>query len=446
MQSSRAFSAPGKALLVGGHLVLDPQYGSYVVALSSRMHCVVSKQPSNNADEFSVVIKSAQFDNDEWNFRVSRDSCYKVVEKDGKMNPFAKQAVEVLVNYCQPDPRTTEDLVLEVYSDPAYHSAGTSTLKKNEHKQFRFHDSTITKVPKTGLGSSAGLVTVLITSLLSVFQQDLDVKSSEDQQIIHNLSQVAHCQAQGKVGSGFDVAAAVFGSIKYQRFDSKLIEDLPTEQPSEYSSAIRNLIRVTDWHFIHENVTLPPGIRIVMGDVRSGSETTKLVAKVKAWYQQNQPRSLDVFQSINRGNLDFIEGIEKLTTLSQKSPEAYQKLLQELDSGLDSSASVEISQIRHTITQVRDNFQLITRESGADIEPLSQTSLLERCLKLKGVITGVVPGAGGYDAIALIVTETANISSQTSGKAGFSEVTWLDLHQENTGLVEEKPSHYLNLR
>ncbi|CEP60197.1 phosphomevalonate kinase LALA0_S01e05204g [Lachancea lanzarotensis] len=446
MQPSRAFSAPGKALLVGGHLVLDPLYESYVVALSSRMHCVVSKLPSNGIDHFSVTIKSAQFDSDEWNYKILRGSSYEVLEVDGKKNPFAKKAVEVLVNYCQPDPQTTENVVLEVFSDSAYHSTGTSTLKKNEYNQFRFHDSTITKVPKTGLGSSAGLVSVLVTSLLSVYQGNLDVNSPNDQKTIHNLAQVAHCQAQGKVGSGFDVAAAVFGSIIYQRFDAKLIENLPTEQPAEYAQAIRILIDLTDWNFTHDKVTLPPGIRVIMGDVSSGSETTKLVAKVKAWYQQNLPRSLTVFHCINQGNLKFIEGIEKLTTLSRESPAVYQELLEKLDSGHDANASVEITQIRHAITQVRENFQLITRESGADIEPSSQTSLLERCLKLNGVITGVVPGAGGYDAIALLVTETADIPSQTSGNADFSTVTWLDLHQENMGIVEEKPSHYLNLQ
>ncbi|SCU83288.1 LAME_0C04610g1_1 [Lachancea meyersii CBS 8951] len=446
MSSLRAFSAPGKALLAGGYLVLDPQYRSYVVALSSRMHCVVDKQSDNGQDWFTVTIRSAQFDNDEWKYTICKHSSYEIVEVNGKVNPFAKKAVEVLVNYCQPDPRETEELLLEVFSDPGYHSVGESTLKKNGHKQFRFHSSTITKVPKTGLGSSAGLVTVLTTSLLSVFQPELDVTSPRYQRIIHNLSQIAHCQAQGKVGSGFDVAAAVFGSIIYQRFDPKLIEDLPAENPSLYSAALVDLVDSTDWNFTHENVTLPPGIRVIMGDVSSGSETTKLVAKVKAWYQQNYPKSLDVYENINRGNLAFINGIEKLTLLSSNSPASYQETLDKLDVGADLSESAEIDQLRKAVIQIRGNLQLITGESGADIEPSVQTELLDCCVELNGVITGVVPGAGGYDAIALIITEKADISGQTSGKKDFSAVTWLDLHQENTGIAEESPSHYRNLQ
>ncbi|EDO16563.1 hypothetical protein Kpol_1064p45, partial [Vanderwaltozyma polyspora DSM 70294] len=42
MMNARGYSAPGKAMLAGGYLVLDSQYTSYVVALSARMHGVVS--------------------------------------------------------------------------------------------------------------------------------------------------------------------------------------------------------------------------------------------------------------------------------------------------------------------------------------------------------------------------------------------------------------------
>ncbi len=43
---------------------------------------------------------------------------------------------------------------------------------------------------------------------------------------LHNLAQAAHCAAQGKVGSGFDVGAAVFGSCSYRRFSPSILEGL----------------------------------------------------------------------------------------------------------------------------------------------------------------------------------------------------------------------------
>ena len=42
--------------------------------------------------------------------------------------------------------------------------------------------------------------------------------------MLHALAQVCHCAAQGKVGSGFDVSAAVYGSHRYCRFSPALLQ------------------------------------------------------------------------------------------------------------------------------------------------------------------------------------------------------------------------------
>jgi phosphomevalonate kinase len=44
--------------------------------------------------------------------------------------------------------------------------------------------------------------------------------------LAHNTAQYAHCLAQGKFGSGFDVAAAIYGSHVYTRFDPKVLDPL----------------------------------------------------------------------------------------------------------------------------------------------------------------------------------------------------------------------------
>jgi len=43
--------------------------------------------------------------------------------------------------------------------------------------------------------------------------------------------------------------------------------------------------------------------------------------------------------------------------------------------------------------------------SGVPIEPDEQTRLLDVCVSLAGVIGGGVPGAGGYDAVWLLVCD-----------------------------------------
>lgn len=45
-------------------------------------------------------------------------------------------------------------------------------------------------------------------------------------ELLHNLAQYVHSLAQGKIGSGFDVSAAVHGSQTYRRFAVECLGDL----------------------------------------------------------------------------------------------------------------------------------------------------------------------------------------------------------------------------
>jgi mevalonate kinase len=86
----------------------------------------------------------------------------------------------------------------------------------------------LTDVAKTGLGSSAALITSLVTALL--VQSDLiapdQLASVSARRLAHNVAQFVHCLAQGKVGSGFDVSAGVFGSQLYTRFNPAVLQPL----------------------------------------------------------------------------------------------------------------------------------------------------------------------------------------------------------------------------
>ena len=53
-----------------------------------------------------------------------------------------------------------------------------------------------------------------------------DAVADNTKELIHNVAQFAHSKAQGKVGSGFDVSAAIFGSQIYNRFSPECLSAL----------------------------------------------------------------------------------------------------------------------------------------------------------------------------------------------------------------------------
>lgn len=60
---SLVVSAPGKVLIAGGYLVLDPKYSGIVVSTSSRFYTVIRER----ADRPSYVhVRSPQFTQAEW--------------------------------------------------------------------------------------------------------------------------------------------------------------------------------------------------------------------------------------------------------------------------------------------------------------------------------------------------------------------------------------------
>lgn len=51
----------------------------------------------------------------------------------------------------------------------------------------------------------------------------------------------------------------------------------------------------------------------------------------------------------------------------------------------------------------------MSARSDVPIEPAEQTRLLDTCSRLPGVLGGTVPGAGGYDAIVLLVIDSPHV-------------------------------------
>ena len=349
-------SCPGKVLLVGGYLVLDRRYSGLVLSLDARIHCRVTKagdgaDGEGSKDDWRVVVRSPQFSDAEWIIRPAGTT--DGVDSGRDDNPFVREAVRTTLTHVG-----GYDCEVEVRADAQYYSDVRPTLKETK---------------KTGLGSSAALTTSLVGALYAARRQHVALDE------IHALAQRAHATAQGKVGSGFDVAAAVYGSCVYSKFES--LDDV--------DSALCLPVRVP--------------FKLLMGDRRQGSSTPGMVKKVLACEE-----ALAMFPAIDVVNSKII---------GQLTDEDAAKR----DSKCDS---------------VRPLMKKLGELAGVEVEPDVQTSILDATEKCPGVVLTGVPGAGGYDAIfALVRDDDAAVEQAVKDLWEKGDLAVMDVHQDGRGIL-----------
>lgn len=103
--------------------------------------------------------------------------------------------------------------------------------------------------------------------------------TEEDKRLVNNLAQLVHANAQGKIGSGFDVSSAVYGTQAYQRFGQEpFVKCLEGNVPGDL---IHKTVAVDTSNWNQEVIpfNLPPHLDILLGDVCGGSSSTSMVSE-----------------------------------------------------------------------------------------------------------------------------------------------------------------------
>lgn len=372
-------------------------------------------------------------------------------------NKFVETALAYALSYITSLTSTKiEPALITILADTDYYSHGSSsssTATTTTSSRFLDFNVALTSAHKTGLGSSAALVTAFTTAVLTYYLPSgtLDIASSAGKARLHNLSQAAHCAAQGKVGSGFDVAAAVYGSCVYRRFSPSILEGLGEIGTQSFAGRLRAVVDDTgegegstkkwDTEIDKSAAIMPKGIRLVMCDVDCGSETVSLVKKVLAWRKEEPEEAALLWATLQKGNEDLARELQRLALAPAPA------------SRIDKSAGYE--NLKNVIFTIRSLIREMSAKAGVPIEPKVQTDLLDACSKVQGVVGGVVPGAGGFDAIALLVQDddavvqelrklldTYKVDAQDGDGASIGNVRLLGVKQEMRGVVFEDPGIY----
>ncbi|KAL2865704.1 phosphomevalonate kinase [Aspergillus lucknowensis] len=417
--ATTAVSAPGKVLLTGGYLVLDRNYTGTVFALDARIHVVVeqlrkghrrgvssgSEKAENGTSESekdkenSIVVRSPQFVGAVWDYGIQRaenGGGIKVVQRnDGRRNPFVETSLNYALTYISyvADSKDFGSLSITILADNDYYSetAFSKAIEQNLGEFVNF-GVPLHEAHKTGLGSSAALVTSLVSALVihRTMQPD-DIGAARDK--LHNLAQAAHCAAQGKVGSGFDVAAAVYGSCLYRRFSPSILESVGDAGTPGFDERLFKVVEDADtehpWdtECLDFGMTLPRGMQMVLCDVECGSQTPSMVKKVLEWKKQNKQEADLLWNALQSNNERLCLELKQLSQNPEK--------------GFDD--------VRSLIQRSRSHIRDMTSKSEVPIEPKVQTELLDAISEIDGVVGGVVPGAGGYDALAVLIHDEAAV-------------------------------------
>lgn len=343
-------SAPGKILLVGGYSVLEKPNISFVCAVNARVHAYLTKR-----NDEKVFIEMPQF-------KIKKET-NELDEEEKKCARFVLSAIDAVQAYFKYKKKKLSGFEIKTISDAAF-SVNSG---------------------KSGIGSSAAVTVAVISALLTT--KNLG-KNSE---LVHKLSQYAHAIAQGKIGSGFDIASAVYGTIKYVRYSPSKID-------------ARDISKIdSDWDYEIEKTEWPKNFHIVVGNFIGKSTSTGEIVK-------------------------------KVMEFKKAKPAEYFALIKELNSENEKA----IANIGH-LEKFKEHFnngRILTKKlgefAGAEIESWKNTKLIERLMQ-DGAYVAKLPGAGGGDSICIICLSKNDGENVKEILGKLENIQILDIKIENNG-------------
>ncbi|XP_022892639.1 phosphomevalonate kinase, peroxisomal-like [Olea europaea var. sylvestris] len=244
-------------------------------------------------------------------------------------------------------------------------------------------------------------------------------KDARELDIVHVIAQTAHCIAQGKVGSGFDVSSAVYGSQRYVRFSPEVLSSAQGGMIIE--EAINNVLKA-NWNHERTKFSLPPMMTLLLGEPGAGgSSTPSMVGAVKKWQKSDPENSLETWKKLSEANSSLEMHLNNLSKLAEKNSDVYTSVInscsnltpEKWNERASEPSRVEVVRellgARDAMLAIRYNMRKMGEAAGIPIEPESQTRLLDTTMNMEGVLLAGVPGAGGFDAVfAVALGDSSN--------------------------------------
>lgn len=370
--------APGKILWIGGYSVLERPNIAFVSAVNAYVTATI-----NHKSDMKIKLDAPQL----------KSSVSGEADDEGKITGEA--APELLLM------KTSAEVALRYAISLGAKPSGFS-ITTNSDPAFAYSLNT-GKIVKSGLGSSAAVTVATVGAVLKFF--GMDAKGND---ALHKLAQTAHSIATGKVGSGFDVAAAAHGSILYTRYSPDILKTFP----KDYSNQNLNDLVRSEWDYTIKSFSLPKELKLLFANFGEAMITTKAIGSVSDFRTRDPHSYAELIQDINDENLKAVNALKKVKKGNMDS-------LEEFKTAFDHGRSLT---------------KKLGLLSNVGIEPDDCTELIEESKK-NGAFVAKLPGAGGKDSVAALSLDDNSYASLKKYWGTRKELSILDIKTVASGAV-----------
>ena len=227
-------SAPGKLMIAGEWAVLESGNICIVAAINRPCHAQIKESDQ-------IILLLDHLNNQE--IKGEYKNGHLLLDKYQQKTIFIRSAIETTYQYLG---------------------------SKKPFKLKTFGEDLRINNKKIGFGSSAASIVAIITALLEFNEYDVNKK------LIYKLASLAHYFAQGKSGSGFDIAASTFGGVlSYQRFDPQWLD-----QQIKRGLTIQDVVD-KDWDkLMIKNLVIPQDLHLLVAWTKKSASTRMMIKKV----------------------------------------------------------------------------------------------------------------------------------------------------------------------
>lgn len=256
-------------MIAGEFAVLEPYQNLIVMAVNRFIYATIEESEEN-----ILTLENFNLENLRWEFQ---NDNVQVDSTDKRVN-FLEQAMTIAYQYLREQSITIFPTSLKINSELDDHSG-----------------------VKYGLGSSAAVVTAVISAILNKY-----LAKAPSPMLLFKLASISHVKTQGN-GSGADIAASTYGGIlQYSSFQAKwLLNEL--SRPTTLTELVEK-----DWKYLFiKQIELPIGLSVCIGWTGKPASTAKLVDEILVLKDKNPDQFQEFLTNSEIAVNKILESIEE---------------------------------------------------------------------------------------------------------------------------------------